>query len=138
MHARLFIPGSGDAPALDRLLDHNRLGDVLLDRDRIIVCENGDRVPVGALVWRPTGFIHEFHCGLGLARLPIASALTGFAKFDALRPGVFHRIQDALFLVDSSNLPMLRYVRDMGAVEQNGIVFTLRLDRTLDAPARKT
>jgi len=133
MHARLYIPGSVDAIALDQLLDHNRSGDVLLDRDRIVVVEADGNKPVGTLVWRPAGFIHEFHCGVGLASRTIASTLAGFAKFDALRPGISHRIRDAVFLVDKDNAPMLRYVRDMGAVEQNGIIFTLRLD----APARK-
>lgn len=127
MQSRLYIPGSRDSTALDRLLRQNRDGDVRLDRDRLIVAVDGDDTPVGVLVWRPCGLIHEFHCGGGLGNLATASSLMGYARTDATRPGMKHPIRDALFFIDRANAPMLRYVRELGAVEQDGIVFTLDL-----------
>lgn len=119
MRARLYKPRSDDALALDKLLQGNRHGDVNLNSDRIIVVDGSDRKPVGALVWRPAGFIHEFHCGGGVAHRPIASALTNFAWADAL--GKPYDIRQAVFLVDRFNAPMLRYLREeIKATEQTG------------------
>jgi hypothetical protein len=122
MIARLYR--SEDAAGLDRILGNNRMGDVRLDRDRIVVAG-----PVGSpfacLVWRPYAFLHEFHCGSGLARHVVASALCSYALADAVARQ--HSVLDALFLVDPSNSHMLKFVRGEKAAEQDGVVFTLPL-----------
>lgn len=115
---------SEDANHLDRVLGFNVAGDVRLDRDRIVVAG-----PIGApfacLVWRPYAFLHEFHCGNGLSKRHVASNLCSFAVADALARQ--HSVLDALFLVDQSNLPMLKFVKGERAAEQKGVVFTLPL-----------
>jgi hypothetical protein len=128
VRARLYRRASNDAAALDKLLGHNRAGDVRLDLDRVIVVDGHDSVPTGTLVWRPAGFIHEFHCGGGLARRQIATALTNYAWADAVAQ--LHRISQAVFLVDRFNAPMLRYLREeIKATEQSqdSVVFLVDL-----------
>lgn len=131
MRARLYRPRTTDAASLDALLDSNRQGDVRLDSDRIILVERNLPGPppsarvVGALVWRPTGFIHELVISDTVTRRLGATALMNYALGDV--SGKEHRIAQAIFLVDSTNLPMLRFVRDAGATEQTGTVFTLDL-----------
>jgi len=122
MIARLYR--SEDAVGLDRILGDNRAGDVRLERDRIVVAG-----PVGSpfacLVWRPYAFLHEFHCGSGLSRRLVASALCSYALADAVARQ--HSILDAIFLVDPSNTNMLKFVRGEKAAEQSGVMFTLPL-----------
>lgn len=126
MRARLYLPGSRDARALDQFLENNSRGDVRLDCDRIVVAANSANTPIGALVWRPAGFIHEFYLGSGLASRQIATALSNYAVADCL--AINHRISQSVFLVDDSNDAMLRYVREeLHATEHQGRVFSLDL-----------
>src|SRR3981189_2990214 len=123
---RLYSPSSFDARVLDHLLDHNRDGDVRLSSDRIIVSTDGDNSPTGCLVWRPTAFIHELYVPDCLGQRLVADQLMRHSlTLDFNRR---HLIRQALFMVDSSNHRMLRYARDVGAVEQSGTIFTLNLE----------
>ena len=126
MRSRLYLPGTLDARVLDRLLDDNRHGDVSLEKDRIILATGDDDVPTGCLVWRPSAFIHEFNVPHVLGQRSIASSL----YHDAVRLDIRrrHQIRQAIFMIDSGNHPMLHYARGLeGAVEQDGIIFTLDL-----------
>lgn len=117
-------PGLADAKALDSLLDHNRAGDVRLDSDRVVLVEPGLSGPVvGALVWRPVGFIHELVVHRhNVARRACASALVSYAMGEARSRQ--YDVRQAVFLVDETNSAMLRFVREIKAVEQHGTVFT--------------
>jgi len=74
-------------------------------------------------VWRPAGFIHELVLAPHVSRRMVATALGNFALGDAQNGQ--YPIHQAIFLVDDANVPMLRFVRDMGCVEQLGKLFTL-------------
>lgn len=113
-----------DAKALDSLIDHNRAGNVRLDSDRIVLVEPGISGPVvGALVWRPLGFVHELVLARNsMARRASASALVSFAMGEARSRE--YGLRSSLFLVDEHNDAMLRFVREIGATEQPGLVFT--------------
>lgn len=118
MRVRLYQPS--DAPTLDRLLNGND-GDVRLDRDVIAVAVGPDDSPFATLAWRPCAYVHELRCG-GLLS---ANALTNFAIGQGIsRPWP---ISDISFLVDPANDAMLRFTRRLGATEQTGRLFTLRL-----------
>ncbi len=122
MLARLYQ--AKDAPALDRILGFNRSGDVLLDRDRIVVV--GKEETFGVLVWRPGGIIHEFECGRDYSCRFRADALINYARADATS-GLWE-LWEAVFIVKQDNARMLRYVRELGAQEEEGErVFTLPL-----------
>jgi hypothetical protein len=125
MRCRLYLPGTADARVLDLLLDNNRHGDVRLSADRIIVSTGDDDVPSGCLVWRPTAYIHEFLVPNCLGQRTIADSL--YREAVKLDIGRRHLIRQAVWLVDNSNARMLRYARDVGAIEQNGTVFLLNL-----------
>lgn len=126
MRTRLYLPGTADARVLDRLLEDNRRGDVLLEKDRIVVSCDDNNCPTGCLVWRPCAFIHEFHVPPVLGQRSIAAALYDSAvRLDIRRR---HLIRQAFFMIDRDNCPMLRYARGLeGAVEQDGIIFLLDL-----------
>ena len=132
---RLYLPGVRDAGFLDRLLDHNRHGDVCLATDRIICAVNGDDEPTGCLVWRPCALIHELHVPDGLAQRSVADQL--YREAVSLDIGRRHFIRQSLFMVDSSNASMLRYARDVGAVEQSGTIFALRLPNESNGQVRQ-
>lgn len=113
-----------DANALDHLLGLSRAGDVRLDRDRIVCCGPVGR-PFASLVWRPSAFLHEFHCGSGLHRITSASALVSYACGAATAAP--HPIGDAMFLVDPMNEHMHRFVQRLGAVKEDGVLYTIPL-----------
>jgi hypothetical protein len=107
-----------DAAGLDRLLGDNRDGDVRLDRDKIIVCGPIGE-PFACLVWRPYAFLHEFHCGKGMAPRIAANVLTNFALGDVLNG--LYPIGDAIFSVVPGNAPMSSFVRGIyGIVDHKG------------------
>jgi hypothetical protein len=118
MRVRLYEPS--DAPALDRLLNHNQGHDVRLDHDRVIVA--GD--PVSALlVWRPTAIIHELVLPRTLGIGNMARNLVLEACADSQRS--LYRIRVASFMIDPSNASMVRYVRDLKAVEEARQLWTI-------------
>jgi|SRR5882672_1440399 len=123
---RLYRANSDDARVLDRILKDNLQGDVRLGTDRIIVSAGDDDLPSGCLVWRPSAFIHEFHVPNCLAQRAVADRLFSEAvKLDFNRR---HLIRQAVWMVDSDNLPMLRYAREVvHATEQKGTIFLLNL-----------
>ena len=113
--------GQGDAEAVDRLIGEPQSGNVLLDRDRIVVL---GRPPRGLLVWRPGGIVHELRTGNGLGQRARADLLVNFAVRDALSQPF--NLWEAVFVTDSTR--MARYAFDIGAVEEVGMrVFTLDL-----------
>lgn len=119
MLARLYE--SSDAATLDLILGQTQIGDVRLDRDRLCVV---GRPPVGLLVWRPGGIVHELRTGNGLAQRRVADLLVNFAVGDALS-GPFN-LWEAVFVTD--NEQMAKYALELGAVEEIGKrVFTLPL-----------
>jgi hypothetical protein len=118
MSARPYEPS--DAPALDRLLDSNQGHDVRLDHDRILV--HGSPVS-GLLVWRPTAVIHELILPRTLGLNAVARDLVAFACEDAQRS--LHRIRIASFMIDPDNLPMVRYVRGLGVIEERRQLYTI-------------
>lgn len=123
MQARLYE--STDAEGLDELLGCPQSGDVRLDRDRIALVGVPGR-PVGCLVWRPGGIVHEMRTGYGLAQRHMADLLVKFGIEDALSQP--HHLWEALFLTDSD--AMARYALELGAIEETGKrVFTLDLRR---------
>lgn len=126
MIARSYRSGSGlaDAKALDSLVDYNRAGNVRLDSDRIVLVESNLSGPVvGALIWRPLGFIHELVLAKdSMARRTAASALISFAMGEARARQ--YDLKSSLFLIDEHNEPMLRFVREIGATPQPGVAFT--------------
>ncbi len=133
MRSRLYLPGTADARIVDELTDNNSRGDIRLDRDRIVVAHDADHDTGGdihgLLVWRPSAFIHELRTRGCLSQRGVADTLFR----DAVRMDVArrHRVCQAVFLVDNSNAPMLRYVRGIhGIAEQapNQTVFLLNLD----------
>lgn len=130
---RLYRPGTCDAQQLDRLIGPGNHA-IRLAHDRIIVSVNDDNEPTGCLVWTPSAFIHQFNVPPVLGQRSVANSLYNDAvKIDIARR---HLIRTALWMVDSDNLPMLRYARDViGATEQKGIIFTLQLK--LPAPGDK-
>lgn len=108
-----------DAADLDRLLEQNARGDVRVDRDIIVLA---GRPPTGVLVWRPVALVHE----LVSPGLFTANALVNFAVGQgAGRSAV---VRDAVFVVHPGNERMLAYARRMGAVEEEGRLFSLVLD----------
>jgi len=114
---------SADAEGLDRLLGCPQSGDVRLDRDRITVVGVPGR-PVGCLVWRAGGIVHELRTGYGLAQRHMADLLVKSGIEDAVSQP--HQLWEALFLTDSDN--MARYALELGAVEEVGKrIFTLNL-----------
>ncbi len=114
---------SDDAARLDEIL--SRPHDVRLDCDRL-VCVGPTGSPVGLLVWRPGGIVHELRVGNGLGRRYAANSLVNFAVADAIaRP---HQLHEAIFVCDSDD--MARYAGELGAVEEQGKrIFTLRVRR---------
>lgn len=111
---------SDDAPALNQLLGQRQVGDIRLDRDRLIVL---GRPAGGLLVWRPGGIVHELHTGNGLGQRHRADAMVGFAIADSVsRP--FH-LWEAVFVTDSDR--MAEYaINHLKATEEVGKrVFTL-------------
>lgn len=103
-----------DAKRLDELL-HGNAGDVRLEHDRIFcIGDVGD--PFGCLVYRPAVFVHEFVLSPSPLRRLFADALLNYAISDGLsRP---HDLHDAVFLVDSANLDMVRYVEGLQAHQE--------------------
>lgn len=125
MNVRLYEPS--DAPALDWFLNRNQGHDVRLDHDRIIVA--GD--PVSAmLVWRPTAIIHELILPRTLGTLAVARDLVAFACQDSQFKSF--RIRVASFMIDPSNAPMLRYVRDLRAVEERRQLWSVPVASALE------
>lgn len=127
MLARKYVPE--DAGALDKLVEFNRAGNVRVDRDQIIVV-GAPGVPSGVLAWRPGGIVHEFHCGhgdgLSVEKRLRASALVNFACGDA-QVGTF-KLYEAIFLVKHDNENLVRYLEELGAVQQEGErVYTLAI-----------
>ena len=119
MQARHY--DSGDAAALDQILDSNRGHDVTLDRDRIICAGTP---AVGCLVWTPSAFVHELHTGRGLVKRAIADLLVDAGIKDALMQP--YPLRSAIFLTDDDR--MAQYAIERGAIEQFGKrVFTLEI-----------
>ena len=112
-----------DALALVMLLNSNRDGDVKVDRDVIVVNESSpSEPPTSVLVWRPCALVHEFEVGAGLARLRTAKSLVDFSMADAKQRRM--PMRDAIFLVNPSNVAMLRFVESLpGAREDHGRIF---------------
>lgn len=120
IHCRPFR--SGDEGALDVLLHNNTEGDVRLNCDQIIVAETEH--PVGCLVWRPGGIIHELRTGNGLVRRVMADKLVDHAIAKALERE--YPLYEAVFLTDSDALAA--YAKDLGAIEQIGKrIFTMKV-----------
>jgi hypothetical protein len=119
MLARLYK--REDAEGLDALLDGNRDGDVRLDRDTIVVVGHIGE-PKGVLVWRKAAYIHEFYCGKGLSQRAIADALANFTLGQNCG-----ELREAQFRCAPENKAMQRYVKELGAVQEEGLIYRLPL-----------
>ena len=121
MIARLYQ--SQDAEALDKLLGVPQSGDVRLAYDRIAVLDSS-RGPVGCLVWRPGGIVHELRVGNGLGQKRRADLLVQFGIRDAVSRA--YCLHEAIFITDSER--MANYAKELGAIEQTGKrVFSLEV-----------
>lgn len=79
------------------------------------------------MAWRPSAFIHELLIPPCLAQRAVTTELMNSAmRLDINRR---HLMRQAVFMIDGSNSAMLRYVREVGAVEQSGLVFLLDLTK---------
>jgi len=117
MLARHYQPE--DAAGIDRM----GLGDVRIDRDRIVVAGKRNEL-LGCLVWRPGSIVHELRVGCGVSRRNVADSLSNFAIADAVARQWY--LCEGIFVTDSD--AMAKYAMDIGAVEETGKrVFTLAL-----------
>jgi hypothetical protein len=114
LEARAYERGH-DAQGLDVLLEENKHGDVRLDLDRIICLGDVGR-PVGCLVWRPGGIVHELRLRHGLGRRAAADALVDFSIRDALSRPFW--LAEAVFMTDSPYAA--EYFERLGAERQPG------------------
>ncbi len=121
MLARCYTPK--DAKGLDELLGFNRAGDVRIDRDQIVLVGQAG-APVGTLIWRPGGIVHEFRCDQGFRRRICADALVNFAIGEAISG--LYELSEAIFIVKKENEQMAKYAVALGAREwEAGRIFTL-------------
>lgn len=122
MLARSYAPK--EVAGLDRILNENRGHDVRLELDRIVLA-GPDRAASACLIWRPVGLIHELVVPRTLGARNIASGLVSYASADALARK--WDVREAAFLIDPDNEPMLRFVKELNAVEETGRIFRIPL-----------
>ena|SRR5215469_15998766 len=113
---------SDDAEDVDRILGVPQKGNVLIDRDQIVLAGSP---PIGCLVWRPGCLVHELRTGSGMGRRYIADRLVEFAIKDAISHPF--NLYEAIFI--TNNEDMARYaLDDLGAIEEIGKrMFTLKV-----------
>jgi hypothetical protein len=122
MLARPYHPA--DAKGLDLLLHGKGITHQAYD-DIIVVGMVGQ--PTGVLVYRAGAFVHELECGVDFRARLRAEALSNYAIAQARAK--LHQLKTAILLVKGTNVPMLRWARNLsGMVEQSEVgdaVFTL-------------